>query len=197
MYSSKPSYVFGFHGIDEDVAMDILTQKKDFKISNNNYDWLGSGIYFWENNYERAIQYAKEDSTRKDSKIKKPFVLCAIIDLGNCLDLLDQKNLDFLKFAYESLKSDLKKEGRNLPQNTSFGSLDFDFKKRELDCAVIRYAHQLATEVGFPFDSVRAAFIEGEALYDNAGFKQQNHIQIAILNSDCIKGIFLPRKKKN
>jgi hypothetical protein len=197
MYSSKPSYVFGFHGIDEDVAMDILTQKKDFKISNNNYDWLGSGIYFWENNYERAIQYAKEDSTRKDSKIKKPFVLCAIIDLGNCLDLLDQKNLDFLKFAYESLKSDLEKEGQSLPKNTSFGSLDFDFKKRELDCAVIRYAHQLAIDEGFPFDSVRAAFIEGEPLYDNAGFKQQNHIQIAILNSDCIKGIFLPRKKKN
>ena len=31
MYSSKPSYVFGFHGLDKDVAMDILTQKKDFK----------------------------------------------------------------------------------------------------------------------------------------------------------------------
>ena len=74
MYSSKPSYVFGFHGLDKDVAMDILTQKKDFKLSNNDYDWLGNGIYFWENNYERAIQYAKEDSERKDSKIKKPFV---------------------------------------------------------------------------------------------------------------------------
>ena len=197
MYSSKPSYVFGFHGLDKDVAMDILTQKKDFKLSNNDYDWLGNGIYFWENNYERAIQYAKEDSERKDSKIKKPFVLCSIIDLGNCLDLLDQKNLDFLKFAYKSLKSDLEKEGQFLPQNTSFGSSDFDFKKRELDCAVIRYAHQLAKEAGYPFDSVRAAFLEGEPLYHNAGFKQQNHIQIAILNPDCIKGIFLPRKKKN
>ena len=35
--------------------------------------------------------------SRKDSKIKTPFVLGAIIDLGNCLDLLDQKNLDLLK----------------------------------------------------------------------------------------------------
>jgi hypothetical protein len=197
MYSSKPSYVFGFHGLDEDVAMNILTQKDEFKQSTNDYDWLGNGIYFWENNYERAIQYAKEDSTRKDSKIKKPFVLGAIIDLGNCLDLLDQKYLDFLKLAYEKLESDLKEVGQTLPKNSPFGSSDFDFKKRELDCAVIRYAHQLAKDEGFPFDSVRAAFLEGERLYDNAGFKQQNHIQIAILNPDCIKGIFLPRKKKN
>jgi hypothetical protein len=197
MYSSKPSYVFGFHGLDEDVAMNILTQKDEFKQSTNDYDWLGNGIYFWENNYERAIQYAKEDSTRKDSKIKKPFVLGAIIDLGNCLDLLDQKYLDFLKLAYEKLESDLKEVGQTLPKNSPFGSSDFDFKKRELDCAVIRYAHQLAKDEGFPFDSVRAAFLEGEPLYDNAGFKQQNHIQIAILNPDCIKGIFLPRKKKN
>ena len=29
MYSSKPSYVFGFHGLDKDIAFDILTQKKN------------------------------------------------------------------------------------------------------------------------------------------------------------------------
>jgi len=26
-----------------------------------------------------------------------------------------------------------------------------------------------------PFDTVRAAFIEGEALYENAGFASKNH----------------------
>lgn len=196
MYSTKPSYVFGFHGLDKTIALDILTQKKEFKHSNNNHDWLGNGIYFWENNLERAKQYALEDMERKNSKIKEPFVLGTILDLGNCLDLLDQRYLDLLKVAYEELEKDLKQQKLPLPQNTGFSDNDFDFKKRELDCAVIRYAHKLANEQGVYFDSVRAAFIEGNEIYENAGFKIQNHIQLAIINPNCIKGIFLPREKK-
>jgi hypothetical protein len=195
MYQTKPSFVFGFHGMDRKVAFEILTKQKEFKHSNNLYDWLGHGIYFWENNYERAKQYAIEDSKRPRSKIKEPFVLGTILDLGNCLDLLDQKYLDFLALAYEQLKADLEEEGKELPKNGSFGKNDFDFKKRELDCAVIRYAHQLAEVEGEHFDSVRAAFWEGDPLYDGAGFKRQNHIQIAVLNPNCIKGVFLPRDK--
>ena len=30
----------------------------------------------------------------------------------------------------------------------------------------------------------------------NAGFKTHNHIQLCIINPDCIKGIFLPREKQ-
>lgn len=195
MYSTKPSYVFGFHGLDKEIAFEILNQKKEFKNSNNAYDWLAHGVYFWENNYERAKQYAIEDMKRSDTKIKEPFVLGAILDLGNCLDLLDQKNLDLLKIAYEELKENLKSQGLVLPTNAPFNKNDFDFRKRELDCAVIRYAHTLAAEAGNYFDSVRAAFIEGEEIYENAGFKIQNHIQLAIINPNCIKGIFLPREK--
>jgi len=196
LYSSKPAFVYGFHGLDKSVAFDILNQKTDFKPSNNNYDWLGEGVYFWENNYARAKEYAEVAAQRKESTIKDPFVLGSIIDLGNCLDLLDQKYLDFLKIAYESLKAYLASQNRELPTNSGFGPNDFDFKKRELDCAVIRYAHQLAEESGEKFDSVRAAFWEGEELYPGAGFRKGNHIQIAILNQNCIKGVFLPRELK-
>jgi len=69
-------------------------------------------------------------------------------------------------------------------------------KKRELDCAVIRLALQIAKQNGVIFDSVRAVFWEGRELYPNSGFKKHNHIQIAIINPDCIKGIFLPREKQ-
>jgi hypothetical protein len=44
-------------------------------------------------------------------------------------------------------------------------------------------------------DSVRAAFLEGEPLYPGSMFRKQNHIQIAIINPNCIKGIFLPREE--
>lgn len=193
MYSSKPTIVYGFHGLDKDVAIKILNQESEFKHSNNKYDWLGNGVYFWENNLERAHQYAVQDSQRTNSNVKSPFVLGAVIELGNCLDLLDQKYNDFLKVAYEQLRNDLVAEGKLLPENKSFGTSDFDFKARELDCAVIRYACALAKEQGEPFDSVRAAFIEGTPLYEGARFFSENHIQLAIINPDCIKGIFLPR----
>lgn len=195
MYSSKPSFIYGFHGMDKDVALPILTKESNFNHSNNLYDWLGTGVYFWENNLERAIQYAEEDKKRKHSKIKTPFVLGAILELGNCLDLLDQKHIDFLKFSHDELIKALKKDNKPIPQNQAFGSNDFDFKKRELDCAVIRHAHELAKKEGKFFDSVRSAFVEGNPLYPGAKFHEKNHIQIAIINPNCIKGIFLPRER--
>jgi hypothetical protein len=193
LYSSKPSYVFGFHGLDETIGKQVLNGETELRHSRNSYDWLGHGVYFWENSLERARQYAIEDSQRKDSKIEKPFVLGAIIDLGNCLDLLDKRCLDFLLLAYQELKLGLEENGNELPVNSSFGVNDFDFKKRELDCTVIRYAVELAKAEGNSFDSVRAAFWEGEALYPNAGLKTHNHIQLSVMNPNCIKGIFLPR----
>lgn len=196
MYSSKPAYVFGFHGLDKDVGKDVLNGKTELRHSKNSYDWLGHGVYFWENSLERARQYAVDDSKRKHSKIKTPFVIGAIIDLGNCFDLLDKQHLDFLAFAYDELARGLIEAGADLPINAPFGSNDFDFKKRELDCAVIRYAIDIAKLNGIKFDSVRAAFWEGEPLYPNAGFKSHNHIQLCIINPDCIKGVFLPRDKQ-
>ncbi len=193
MYTRKPSFVYGFHGLDKSIAMKILNKEMDFKSSNNNYDWLGKGIYFWENNFQRAEEYAREDAKRAYTKIKEPFTLGAVIDLGNCFDLLEQHNLEFLKYAYSEFKKSLIEKHEILPQNTPFTSNDFDFKKRELDCAVIRYAHKLAKKEGMEFDSVRAGFWEGRPLYHGAGFKEKNHIQLAILNPNCIKGIFLPR----
>jgi hypothetical protein len=195
MYSSRPTIVYGFHGIDKKAALRILNGEDRFRHSDNNYDWLGTGIYFWENNLERARQYALEDQQRAGSTISDPFVLGTVLELGKCLDLLDQKYNDFLKVAYEQLKENLEANGETLPQNTSFGNSDFDFKNRQLDCAVIRYACELAKSEGedSQFDSVRAPFIEGEPLYPGARFHLNNHIQIAIINPDCIKGIFLPR----
>lgn len=194
MYARRPSFVFGFHGLDRTVGLDILNGKTAFRHSNNSYDWLGHGIYFWENSLERARQYAEEDSRRKRSPIRDPFVLGAVIDLGECLDLLDQEYLDLVRVAYLRLREVLEATGQVLPTNRGFSGDDFDFKRRELDCAVVRYTHQLAAEQGRRFDTVRAAFWEGKPLYEGAGFRRQKHIQIAVINPHCIKGVFLPRE---
>ena len=70
-----------------------------------------------------------------------------------------------------------------------------DLLLRNLDCAVIETIHQFNKTNKFPeFDSIRGVFFEGDDLYPNAGFKENNHIQIAIRNPNCIKGYFIPRE---
>lgn len=193
LYSSKPNLVLGFHGCDKVIADAVINNGTPMKPSKNDYDWLGHGIYFWENNFERAWDWAVEQSRRPNSKIKTPAVIGAVIDLGCCLDLLDNHYLGELKQAYKTLKDISQQTGTELPQNKS-GHNTTDLLLRKLDCAVVMTAHQLneiANEK--PYDSVRGAFWEGARLYPNAGFAEKNHIQICICNPNCIKGFFHPR----
>lgn len=127
-------------------------------------------------------------------RIKTPSVIGAVIDLGYCLDLLDSEYLNLLKEGYYSLKETHEKYGLEFPQNLPLVK-DGDLIKRNLDCAVIETIHQFNEDTNKPeFDSVRGVFFEGKDLYENAGFKRNNHIQIAIRNPNCIKGYFIPRE---
>lgn len=40
--------VIGYHGCDREVAMAVVTRRVELRSSNNDYDWLGHGIYYWE-----------------------------------------------------------------------------------------------------------------------------------------------------
>ena len=72
LYSRRSNLVIGFHGCDKSVVDDVISGKTDLLASTNDYEWLGNGIYFWENNEERASQWAKELAKRKKLKSKSP-----------------------------------------------------------------------------------------------------------------------------
>lgn len=176
----------------------VSTQGVELKPSNNDYDWLGGGVYFWENNLSRAYSFAKYLSENpphnKKQRITEPAVLGAVLELGHCLDLLDAEYLDVLKAGFRHLKQAHAEYGQEIPKNVSLVS-DGDLLKRFLDCAVIETIHELNTITNSAeFDSVRGVFFEGKELYKNAGFREKNHIQIAIRNPNCIKGYFIPRE---
>ena len=46
-----------------------------------------------------------------------------------------------------------------------------------------------------PIDTVRAVFIEGKPVLPNSGIHEKTHIQIAVCNPDCIKGVFHVHKR--
>lgn len=172
-----------------------MTAQDQMVVSRNDYDWLGHGYYFWENNDKRALSFAEENKGKpRKGKITivAPSVLGAVLDLGNCLDLLDSRNIDLLRVAHSVLLAELG-DGEEIPTNDKF--VAGHPMRRRLDCAVVETLHQMNQGLGRPgFDSVRAMFPEGNPLYPEAGFQEKNHIQICVRNPDCIKGFFIPRK---
>ena len=100
-----------------------------------------------------------------------------------------------LKESYKLLREASEKYGLKIPQNVPLVK-DGDLIKRNLDCAVIESIHAFNKKEKLDeFDSVRGVFFEGSDLYPDAGFKEKNHIQIAIRNPNCIKGYFIPRER--
>ena len=53
------AFVLGYHGCDMVTGEKVLAGKAHLRSSENDYDWLGSGIYFWENSARRALDWAK------------------------------------------------------------------------------------------------------------------------------------------
>ena len=188
MYGRLPNLVIGFHGCDESTFEKVLNQKQMLHSSTNSYDWLGNGMYFWEQNLERAWQWAKESKS-----VEKPAVLGAVIDLGYCLNLLDSHYLQILKNEYILLKQDIQIAGLPLPKNKGEDKTG-NAMLRNLDCAVIEHLHTSRKEANYlPSDSVRGVFWEGDSIYPNTEIKEKNHIQICVRNPNCIKGFFAPR----
>lgn len=134
------------------------------------------------------------------NEYKTAAVIGAVIDLGHCLDLANRENLELVRLAYKAFKTEQKLAGLSLPQNRKApGQPDKDRLLRYLDCAVINHLHNAILRVPAerrlvpPFDTVRGMFTEGRQLYPGCGYREKTHVQIAVLNTDCIKGIFYPR----
>jgi hypothetical protein len=193
--------VLGFHGCDESVASGIFHGKMNhLDASQNQYDWLGAGIYFWESSPARAMEYARlrrKYPASKARQIKKPAVVGAVIDLGNCLDLLDSQFFEMIREGYADLNHYMQAAGLPMPFNRPLHA-SHDLLLRDLDCHVINTIHRTRARKNLPaFDSVRAAFIEGKPLYPGASFFDKNHIQICVCNPHCIKGYFRPMSLKS
>lgn len=194
MYASLPNIVIGFHGCDKKVFDKILYKHEPFKSSHNDYDWLGNGMYFWEQNLERAWEWAKSGRTNPKINIEEPAVIGAVIDLGVCLNLLDSNNIQMLKNQYDLLKLKMSIIDKPMPINKNVKGND-DLLLRYLDCAVIEDLHEERKKNNQKaFDSVRGVFFEGKEIYSTSGFREQSHIQICVRNPNCIKGFFAPKK---
>lgn len=206
MYDIRPNTIIGFHGCELSVRNKLVNNPDEIEISQESYDWLGHGMYFWENNYTRALRWA-EDRV-KSGKYKKASVLGAVLQIGRSCDFLDSKYTELVARYYEAMYQEYTQTGKILPQNIDLKSDEHQDKLlRLLDCTVIEHMHKKIKETydkeigekGYSsapiFDSTRGAFYEGGPAFDGASISKKSHIQVCIRNMNCIKGFFIPRQE--
>lgn len=179
--------VLAYHGCDAEVANQLLAGNP-FKPSENNFDWLGGGTYFWEHGLDRALRFAQFQ--KEQGNVNEPAVVGAILQLGRCFDLMDTRFTADLARAYEFCEALYSAQGRALPVNAGKTP---DKKLRRLDCLVLNlYLQRLDENAGQPFQTVRAAFEEGEPAFAGSMIRRETHIQIAVRDPRCILGVFRP-----
>lgn len=167
--------VLGYHGCKPEFADALIAGEvgiDQWKPSENPYDWLGTGVYFWEYAPARAKEWGKGG------------VVGAVIQLGTCLDLTDVSYTRMLRDAYDSLVETYGARDEPLPQNKG--------KRRELDSAVINELVATAERRGVLVQTVRCPFLEGGPAFPGSGILDESHIQVAVRDLRCIVGVFRP-----
>lgn len=185
--------VIGYHGCDESMVEKVLLHGADLEYSENPFDWLGKGIYFWEHGPERALEWAQR-GMKLFGHIKKPSVIGAYINLGHCFDLLDIRNTTAMREIFPTFCDFCKKGGTEIPQNKAAPKdPSEELVMRYLDCAVINWYLDQTAKLDISFQTVRGAFVEGGPAFAGSRIMLKSHVQIAVRDKSCILGYFRPR----
>lgn len=164
----------GFHGCSAELAEEVISGRKNLRASTNKYDWLGFGVYFWEDDSLRAREWAEKKHPGH------PGIIGARISLNGCLDLTTRQGIATLQeaYAYFATAHKIGEIEGQLPQNKNQNL-------RYLDCAVIEFACRV-----FKFRSCRGAFEEGKPAFLGSMIRDHTHIQLCVRDLTVITELF-------
>jgi hypothetical protein len=167
--------VYGYHGTSHLAAASIL--QSGFLSSHNAYDWLGDGIYFWQDAPQRAWDWAEARWGARAA------VLGSLLAVDECIDLLDIPWQQPLVAAYHSLVALMQQQQLALPVQTSGA--------HRLDRAVLNHVVHLLGRQGVLIRVVRSAFQEGTPIYPGSLLYERSHVQITIRDPALIQRSWL------
>ena len=179
--------VVGYHGTRLSAALDVVNGRADLAPSENDDDWLGHGVYFWEYGPRQALRWAEQ--RRKSQGWDEPIAIVAsMVRLGFCFDLLDPANVDYLAAVHDLYVKRQAAVGNAVPKNV--------LSSKRLDCAVFEYAFALikADESSPTADSARAVYVPtgtAKRVWKQSWISHDAHIQLCVRNPDCILGTWL------
>jgi hypothetical protein len=162
----------GYHGTSRGAALVVL--RDGFRVSRNAYDWLGDGVYFFQEAPHRAREWAAQRYGRDGVVIR------SVIRLDDCLDLLDIQSNAILEAAYTSIVELSLQSGAPLPRQTAGA--------HRLDRVVVNYAVTLfARQGGMTVRVVRGVFAEGVPVFPGSAILNRAHVQIAVRDTSLIE----------
>lgn len=177
--------VVAFHGTRRSTA-ESLVSGAPFGRSENDDDWLGHGVYFWEYAPRQAWWWARRRYAGEAA------VVGALIRLGRCIDLLDPSNADLLSVAHDDLESALTSLGQSLKNNAN--------THKYRDCAVYNYLFAKLEKERIFVESTRAVFVPLEAgkglprLWERSGVFRGAHIQLSVREPNNILAVWPVRR---
>jgi hypothetical protein len=179
--SKRPKTIFvtGYHGTRKDVAQQILDS--GFKRSENNWEWLGHGVYFWQDGPTRAREWARTWLARQgyDGPIA---VMGARISLRGFVDLLDQEGMRLLVDAAATYQQELQAANKSLTNRPPLN---------RLDCALFNFSTNWLTSLGMKLRGYRAACVEGEPITPHSPIYDCSHVQLAVTSTKAIRRVWI------
>lgn len=144
---------------------------------------MGHGIYFWEYAPQQAWWWAERRHGKEGA------VVCALVRLGRCIDLLDPSNVALLEAAHRELALQL---ASALPKNAN--------THKFLDCMVFNYLFAKLGMQKFKVESTRAVFVPlmptgaMPRLWTRSGVFRGAHIQLSVREPNNILAVWPVRK---
>ena len=180
---------WGYHGTSTEIADKLASGVEGFTVTRNEGDWLGPGVYFWQDAPARALFWAKR-------KFKDAAVVRAQINLTACLDLLELTDFLELKLVQDRFE-EFERDSGVVYQQDPLKLLDGVMRIRsgrkkpfvnDRDQAFLEFAIPLIEQSrGSKIKCIRAAFVYGRALNATSFLFDWAHVQICVFGDYASK----------
>lgn len=162
---NKMHKYIGYHGTSKEAATSILNSKC-FKISNDDEEWLGEGVYFFEDDPIQAVDWCT-----KVNRFSEWSVLKSDLEAEKVINMLDRKTYTQFKELSKLVKGKYNTRKDRKPRkliNSVIFNMMYNIEK---------------------YDMVRAAFqIPSAECADRSNILPMQ-IQLCVRNRECIKSI--------
>lgn len=174
-----------FHGTTRTVA-NIVKDTSKFQYNFRNDHWLGNGIYFFIEDYDKAKWWAKTLARRERKSKASVISLVATIQRNKILDLdAEKERKDFYQFVLDFIAANPVIEGLDFTYTSSPSDENIDMNEAKLRCFMLDLIQKINH-----YDACKYTFVDDKLTYSlpnvNSSLIRNNGVQLCIYNQSII-----------
>ena len=174
-----------FHGTTRTVA-NIVKDTSKFQYNFRNDHWLGNGIYFFIEDYDKAKWWAKTLARRERKSKASVISLVATIQRNKILDLdAEKERKDFYQFVLDFIAANPVIEGLDFTYTSSPSDENIDMNEAKLRCFMLDLIQKINN-----YDTCKYTFVDDKLTYSlpnvNSSLIRNNGVQLCIYNQSVI-----------